>query len=117
MVLEMGMEALFALVDIFFVAQLGEVATATVGLTETMMVPVYSIAWGLGMGSDRRGGPTDRREKNRAGRAGGHGAKCAHCLADGTGTRDTGRLPSPLKCWYSSVPERMCDPSLCLSPG
>ena len=66
MVLEMGMEALFALVDIFFVAQLGEVATATVGLTETMMVPVYSIAWGLGMGATavvaRRTG-----EKNRPG--------------------------------------------------
>jgi len=66
MVLEMGMEALFALVDIFFVAQLGEVATATVGLTETMMVPVYSIAWGLGMGATavvaRRTG-----EKNKPG--------------------------------------------------
>ncbi len=66
MVLEMGMEALFALVDIFFVTKLGEVATATVGLTETMMVPVYSIAWGLGMGATavvaRRTG-----EKNKEG--------------------------------------------------
>lgn len=50
MILEMGMEALFALVDTFFVSKLGVVATATVGLTETLMVPVYSIAWGLGMG-------------------------------------------------------------------
>ncbi|MBK9148260.1 MAG: MATE family efflux transporter [Flavobacteriales bacterium] len=50
MIMEMGMEALFALVDTFFVSKLGDAATATVGLTETLMVPVYSIAWGLGMG-------------------------------------------------------------------
>ena len=50
MIMELGMEALFALVDTFFVSKLGVVATATVGLTETLMVPVYSIAWGLGMG-------------------------------------------------------------------
>lgn len=50
MILEMGMEALFALVDTFFVSKLGTVATATITLTETWMVPVYSIAWGLGMG-------------------------------------------------------------------
>jgi putative MATE family efflux protein len=66
MVLEMGMEALFALIDIFFVTKLGEVATATVGLTETLMVPVYSLAWGLGMGATavvaRRTG-----EKNKEG--------------------------------------------------
>ena len=49
MVLEMGMEALFALVDTFFVSKLGVVGTATITLTETCMVPVYSIAWGLGM--------------------------------------------------------------------
>lgn len=64
MILEMGMEALFALVDTFFVSKLGEVATATVTLTETCMVPVYSIAWGLGMGITavvaRRTGEKDR---------------------------------------------------------
>lgn len=64
MIMEMGMEALFALVDTFFVSQLGVVATATVGLTETLMVPVYSIAWGLGMGITavvaRRTGEKDR---------------------------------------------------------
>lgn len=64
MILEMGMEALFALVDTFFVSKLGVVATATVGLTETLMVPVYSIAWGLGMGITavvaRRTGEKDR---------------------------------------------------------
>ncbi len=45
MILEMGMEALFALVDTYFVSKLGVVATATVGLTESLMVPVYSMAW------------------------------------------------------------------------
>lgn len=50
MVAEMGMEALFALVDIFFVSRLGEHAIATVGLTELLLTLVYSVAWGIGMG-------------------------------------------------------------------
>lgn len=50
MVVEMGMEAVFALVDIFFVSKLGEHAIATVGLTELLLTLVYSVAWGLGMG-------------------------------------------------------------------
>ncbi len=51
MVLEMGMEALFALVDAFFVSKLGVDAAATIGLTEGLLVTVYSIAWGLGIGA------------------------------------------------------------------
>ncbi|MCP5119188.1 MAG: MATE family efflux transporter [bacterium] len=49
MVLEMSMESLFAAVDVFFVAKLGSAATATVGLTEALMVLVYSVAIGLAM--------------------------------------------------------------------
>lgn len=49
MVLEMSMESLFAVVDVFFVSKLGSAATATVGLTEAMMVLVYSVAIGLAM--------------------------------------------------------------------
>jgi putative MATE family efflux protein len=49
MVLEMVMESLFAVVDIFFVSKVSVNATATVGLTESVLTLVYSIAIGLSM--------------------------------------------------------------------
>ena len=51
MVLEMAMEGLFALVDTWFVAHLGADATATVGITESMLAMMYAIAVGLSMGT------------------------------------------------------------------
>lgn len=49
MILELVMESLFAVVDIYFVAKLGPSAVATVGLTETYLFLLYSIAMGLAM--------------------------------------------------------------------
>jgi len=47
MILELSLESVFAVVDMFFVGRLGENAIATVGLTESVITIVYSIAIGL----------------------------------------------------------------------
>lgn len=51
MILEMSMESIFAVVDIFFVSQLGTDAVAVVGLTESVITLLFAVAIGLSMGT------------------------------------------------------------------
>ena len=66
MMLEMAMEAIFAVVDIAFVSRLGTNAIAAVGLTEALITVLYAVAIGLGMGVtamiSRRIGAKDAEE-------------------------------------------------------
>src|SRR5262245_1566061 len=70
MVIEMSMESIFAVADIFWVAHLGADAAATVGLTESMMVLIYTVAMGLSIGATalvaRRTGEHDREGASHA---------------------------------------------------
>ncbi len=70
MILEMIMESLFAVVDVFFVSQVSVDAVSTVGLTESVITIIYSIAIGLSMAATaivaRRVGEKNREGASRA---------------------------------------------------
>ncbi len=51
MILEIGLESVFAVVDMFFVSGLGQNAIATVGLTESVITLVYSVSIGISAGA------------------------------------------------------------------
>ncbi len=71
MVLEMSMEAIFAMVDVFFVSKVSVNAVATVGFTESVITLVYAVAIGLSMAATalvaRRIGEKDEQGAARAG--------------------------------------------------
>lgn len=70
MVLEMALESVFAVTDVFFVGRLGPDAVATVGMTESMEALVYALGAGLGVGASamvaRRIGERDPQGAARA---------------------------------------------------
>jgi len=71
MILELSLESVFALVDMFFVGKLGRNAIATVGLTESVITIVYSLSFGLGSAATaivaRRIGEKNHEAASRAG--------------------------------------------------
>lgn len=71
MILELSLESVFAVVDMFFVSKLGKNAIATVGLTESVVTIIYSLAIGISVGTTaivaRRVGAKDSDAASHAG--------------------------------------------------
>src|SRR6476469_7041838 len=71
MILELSLESVFAVVDMFFVGKLGEDAIATVGLTESVATLLYSVAIGLSTAATavvaRRTGEKNKADASLAG--------------------------------------------------
>jgi Na+-driven multidrug efflux pump len=74
MVLEMIMESVFAVCDVFFVSKLGAAAVATVGLTESWLTLIYAVGIGLAIGvSATVARRTGERDREGAARSAGQG--------------------------------------------
>ena len=82
MVLEMIMESVFAVCDVFFVSKLGATAVAAVGLTESWLTLIYAVGMGLAISASamvaRR---TGERDREGAARAAGQGILLALALS------------------------------------
>lgn len=88
MILELSLESVFAVVDMFFVGRLGQNAIATVGLTESVMTLIYSLAIGITTG-------TSAVVARRIGEKNPHGA--SHASAQALG------LAFVLSCFVSAL--------------
>ncbi len=91
MVLEMSMESLFGIVDVFFVSQLGPNAVAAVGVTESMLTILFGIAIGICMG-------TTAMVARRIGEKDEHGASVAAAQAIWIGVAVS--IPIALVGWF-----------------
>ena len=82
MVLEMIMESVFAVCDVFFVSKLGATAVASVGLTESWLTLIYAVAMGLAISTSamvaRR---TGERDREGAAQAAGQGILLGFAVA------------------------------------
>ena len=98
MIMEMIMESIFAVVDVFWVARLGAGAVAAVGLTESMMMILYAIAMGVSIGVmalvARRIGEQDARA---AGRTAAQGIVLGLVIASAIGVTGAALAPQLMR--------------------
>src|SRR5271154_5194382 len=96
MVLEMTMESLFAVVDMFWVAHLGADAVATIGLTEAVLTLLFAVCMGLSVATAatvaRRIGESANRRKESRRRGRGRGRGDRSRAGDRLRVRSCGRL-------------------------